>query len=184
MTLGRIIRILHAEHHSLIGVTKLTKIFVFFDVLSFQVQSAGAGFQASKESDANKIGQILVLAALFLQIVVFGFFIAVAAIFHKRISDQPTQQSQGASPWKRHMTGMYTASVLILLRNIVRIIDYIMGYDGYMNHHESFLYSFDAVPMLGVMIVMAFIYAPALLRKAGEDEHHQSTVDLQPISSK
>lgn len=69
----------------MIGVTKLTKVFVLFNVLSFQVQSAGAGFQAWKKPEANHIGQILALAALLLHIVVFGFFLAVAAAFQEKV---------------------------------------------------------------------------------------------------
>lgn len=41
MVLGRIIRLVEAESHSLIRVNWLTKIFVTGDVLSFLVQSGG-----------------------------------------------------------------------------------------------------------------------------------------------
>jgi hypothetical protein len=41
MILGRMIRLLDAEAHSLIRTTRLTKIFVAGDVLSFLVQSGG-----------------------------------------------------------------------------------------------------------------------------------------------
>jgi len=47
MILGRLIRLLDAEAHSLIRTTRLTKIFVAGDVLSFLVQSGG---QLSKPS--------------------------------------------------------------------------------------------------------------------------------------
>ncbi len=157
MALGRIIRLLHAEHHSIIGVSKLTKVFVIFDILVFLIQSAGAAFQAGKSKSAIHLGQVQVLVALFLQIIVFGLFVAVAAIFQRRITSQPTQQSQGPLPWKRHMLGLYLASGLILLRNIIRIVEYVQGHDGYINHHEWYLYVFDAVPMFGVMVVMAVI---------------------------
>lgn len=41
MVLGRLMRYLHAEHHSLIRVKWVTKIFVGGDVLSFLMQAAG-----------------------------------------------------------------------------------------------------------------------------------------------
>ena len=163
MTLGRIMRLLHAEHHSLIHVQRLTKTFVLFDVLSFFMQSGGGGLQAAKKHQSRHIGQILVLVALFLQVIVFGLFVVVAAVFHKRLSRQPTPKSQGSLPWKRHMAGLYTTSGLILLRNVIKIVEYIQGYDGYINHHEWFLYVFDAVPMFAVMVVMGIVYAPLLL---------------------
>jgi hypothetical protein len=41
MILGRLIRLLDAEAHSMIRTTRLTKIFVGGDILSFLVQSGG-----------------------------------------------------------------------------------------------------------------------------------------------
>ena len=170
MTLGRIIRLLHAEHHSMVDVNKLTKIFVLFDIITFQIQSAGGGLQAGKKESAQHFGRILVLAALVLQIIVFALFVVIAAVFQRRVLSQPTQESQSSLPWKRHMIGLHSASGLILLRNIVRIVEYAQGYDGYINHHEVFLYIFDATLMFGVMMLMGIIYAPSLLaQKRGEE---------------
>lgn len=166
MILGRIIRVLGAEHHSLIRVNFLTKIFVIGDIVTFQIQSAGAGLQADKKPDSQHFGQILIVGALFLQIVIFCLFMMVAFIFNARIRKQPTSESQSSLPWQRHMRALYTASVLILVRNIVRTIEYILGTSGYINTHEAFLYAFDAIPMFGVMVLMAGIYAPTLLRQA------------------
>ncbi|KAM6507179.1 hypothetical protein FALCPG4_018561 [Fusarium falciforme] len=44
MILGRLIRTLRAEHHSLIPVKWVTKIFVTGDVLSFGLQAAGGRY--------------------------------------------------------------------------------------------------------------------------------------------
>lgn len=93
MILGRIIRLLHAEHHSLIRVDRLTKIFVSCDIVSFFIQSGGAGLQESATESSIHIGQIIVIVALFLQMAIFGLFVMVAAIFQRRIQAQPTQWS-------------------------------------------------------------------------------------------
>lgn len=187
MTLGRIIRLLHAEHHSLIAVNKLTKIFVISDVLSFQIQSAGAGLQAGKAKKLADIGRVLVVVALFLQIIIFSLFIIVAIVFQRRTVRQPTQQSRGPLLRKRHMNGLYGASGLILVRNLVRVVQYIQGYSGYINVHEWFLYLFDALPMFGVMVLMVVIYAPRLFKQGqGEElggELCGPTMQLQPKAS-
>ena len=130
MILGRLIRLLNAPHHSLINVDHLTKTFVTSDIVSFQVQSAGAGLQAGKAEKSQHTGQILVIAALFLQITIFRLFVTVATIFHIRALRQPTQQSRSSVPWQKHMRGLYAASVLILVRNVVRVVQYIQGYGG------------------------------------------------------
>lgn len=42
MTLGRIIRMVHAEQYAVIRLSWMTKIFVTGDVLSFLMQASGA----------------------------------------------------------------------------------------------------------------------------------------------
>ncbi|KAK4692053.1 hypothetical protein P7C71_g5076, partial [Lecanoromycetidae sp. Uapishka_2] len=184
MILGRIIRLLRAEHHSLIKVDRLTMIFVLCDIVSFIVQSGGGGMQVSKTHGLVHTGQVLVIAALFLQMIIFGLFIMVAAIFHRRLKAQPTQSSLSSLPWQKHMLGLYLASGLILVRNTVRTIEYIQGYSGYINSHEVFLYVFDAVPMFLVMVVMAVIYAPKIIKEEKERELSDSAIEMQGRHSK
>ena len=78
--------------------------------------------------------------------------------------------SLGSLPWKLYLGGLYGASGLILVRNIVRTVEYNQGYGGYINGHESYLYIFDAVPMFCAMVVMVAIYAPSLLQQRKVEE--------------
>lgn len=82
MTLGRIIRSVKAEKHSLVRVTRLTKTFVLGDVMSFLVQGGSAGLMF--QSSTVKIGEAMVVAGLFIQIVMFGLFAITAMIFQVR----------------------------------------------------------------------------------------------------
>ena len=77
------------------------------------------------------------------------------------------------------MISLYSASGLILLRNIVRVVEYVQVYDGYINHHEWFLYIFDATLMFGVMMLMKIIYTPSLLAQKGEEELSEARAELQ-----
>ena len=119
--------------------------------------------QTGKDVDKQKLGQKLIIGALFLQIFIFGLFVVVAGVFNWRIARCPTQPAQGA-PWRKHMGALYAASALIWVRNVVRTIEYIQGSDGYIVGHEAFLYGFDAAPMFLVLVTMALLYAPAFLR--------------------
>ncbi|CAD6588008.1 MAG: hypothetical protein ASARMPRED_003375 [Alectoria sarmentosa] len=159
MILGRFIRLLNAPHHSLINVDHLTKIFVISDIVSLQVQSAGAGLQARKAEKSQHTGQILVIAALFLQSTIFSLFVTVAIVFHIRVLRQPTQQSRPSLPWQKHMQGL--------------------GNGGYIDSHESFLYVFDAVPMFAVMVLLLVIYAPKLFKQGKGDGLQERAMDLQ-----
>lgn len=78
--------------------------------------------------------------------------------------------SLGSLPWKLHLGGLYGASGLILVRNIVRTVEYNQGYGGHINGHESYLYIFDAGPMFCAMVVMVAIYAPSLLQQRKVEE--------------
>lgn len=43
------------------------------------------------------------------------------------------------------MRALYAVSVLIFVRSIVRVAEYVQGNDGYIITHEAFLYIFDAL---------------------------------------
>ena len=62
---------------------------------------------------------------------------------------------------------LYVASVLILIRSLLRLEEYAEGTTGYVLSHEMFLYIFDAVPMLCVMVLLNLVHPSevyALLR--------------------
>ena len=173
--LGRIMHLLHAEHHSLIPVNRLNKLFVCLEIMSFQVQSAGAGIQAAKDDILRRAGEIVIVAVLVLQIIISCLFLGVTLVFHRRTLKQPTHVSLGSLQWELHLGGLYGASILLLVRDIIRAVEYIQGCGGYIHKHGYFLYVFDAAPMFGVMLVMAVIYAPRLLQQRQEGELEEAT---------
>ncbi|KPM41432.1 hypothetical protein AK830_g5125 [Neonectria ditissima] len=100
MILGRIIVSVDGESYSLIKKRWLTKVFVTSDVITFFIQLAGGGLMASSRSSTAKRGSRIVLAGLIIQIIIFGFFIAIAIIFQRRLRAMPTLQSRKKSiPW-------------------------------------------------------------------------------------
>lgn len=109
---------------------------------------------AGKTAKSLELGQHIVVGGLVVQIVFFGFFVIVAAIYHTRVTKKPTARSTSSLvPWRRHLYTLYAASILILIRSLFRIVEYQQGNDGYLLGHEVFLYSFDAVLMLFVMVL-------------------------------
>lgn len=59
----------------------MTKIFVVGDVLSFFIQGGGGGVMASGDADKLKLGEKIILGALFLQIIMFSLFVLASIIF-------------------------------------------------------------------------------------------------------
>ena len=171
MALGRLVRALHAQHHSFIRSTWTTKIFVVGDVLSFFVQGGGGGIMATAYNSSNpqktfNMGQYVILGGLFLQILMFGLFVAVAVVFHIRLRRQPTAMSvsEGQRDWDKIMFMLEGVSCLILVRNIFRVAEYVQGRDGYLLGVEWSTYVFDACLMAATMGLFLWQYPSAVGR--------------------
>jgi hypothetical protein len=166
--LGRIIILVDGERYALIRQKWLTKIFVTGDVISFLVQGGGGGIMGSGTEKGMKIGEKLVLVGLFLQLFFFAIFVIIAGTFHYRlVRSLPLKKYKGAAPssvdvhalpWKRHLVALYSASGLILVRSTFRVIEYLMGNAGFLLRKEVFLYVFDAVLMLAVMLIFNWVH--------------------------
>ncbi|OBT69395.1 hypothetical protein VE03_01136 [Pseudogymnoascus sp. 23342-1-I1] len=157
MVLSRIILLVDGESHALIKKKWLTKIFVCGDVASFMLQGGGGGIQSSGTASALKTGSRLVVGGLFVQLFFFGCFIAVAVHFDVAMHRLPTSRAQDV-PWRKHLVALYLASVLVMVRSIFRVVEYLQGFDGYLLSHEYYLYIFDAVLMLCVLVVFNVVH--------------------------
>ncbi|KAE8440858.1 hypothetical protein EG329_006375 [Mollisiaceae sp. DMI_Dod_QoI] len=154
MELGRIILLVDGEKNSIIKRAWLTKIFVLGDVLSFVTQAIGGSIMASGTLSAMQTGAHIIVGGLLIQVLFFGFFITVAVLFDLRMSKHPTPQWTDPSiPSQKHLKVLYIASVLIMIRSVFRVVEYVQGNDGYLLRHEYYLYIFDSVLMFCVMVV-------------------------------
>ncbi|KAE8142452.1 RTA1 like protein-domain-containing protein [Aspergillus pseudotamarii] len=174
MLLGRIILILRAESHAILRKKWLTKIFVTGDVLSFFLQGAGGGIQSSGSLDNMKLGEKIIVVGLFVQIFFFGIFIVTAGSFDLKLKKYPIPRCHDPSiPWRKHLNILYATSFLIMIRSVFRLVEYIQGNNGFLLHHEIFLYIFDAVLIFVAMIAFN-VFHPSelahLLREAHEYE--------------
>ncbi|PGH19548.1 hypothetical protein AJ80_03884 [Polytolypa hystricis UAMH7299] len=153
MALGRIILVADGEDCSLIPKKWLTKIFVAGDVLSFVTQGAGGGILATGKSlDKIELGERVIIGGLMIQVVFFGVFTVVSIVFHVRIRARVANHPASLRfPWAKHQYVLYITSILVLIRSVFRVIEYVQGNAGYLLSHEVFLYVFDGVLMLAVM---------------------------------
>ncbi|KAM0554893.1 hypothetical protein ACHAPJ_006628 [Fusarium lateritium] len=166
MILGRLIRTVGASHLSLVPVQWVTRIFVTGDVFAFTLQAGGGGIQAAGTLHLYNIGEKVIIAGLLVQIVVFGFFVINSLLFHYRLCQFPTTEStRGDVPWRRYLYVLYVSSVLILIRSIFRVVEYLQGNKGYLISREVFLYIFDAILMALVMVVLLVWYVEHLQKK-------------------
>ncbi|BCS23715.1 RTA1 domain-containing protein [Aspergillus puulaauensis] len=172
MTLGRIIAMLNAERCSIIPLRFLTKIFVAGDVLSFLMQASGAGIMV-KDVDSAQMGQNIIVGGLFVQIAFFAFFVITAGVFEIRMARQQVTVSPDLqSIWRRHMMALFFTSVLILIRSVIRVVEYLMGYDSYLMRQEVFIYVFDALLMFIVLITLNWIHPSEVNCALGKGERY------------
>jgi hypothetical protein len=172
MTLGRIIRCVKGEKRSIIRVNWLTKLFVIGDVLSFFVQGGGAGMIVTGKN--AKLGENVVVAGLFIQITNVWSVIIMAVIFHTRMYWNPTTESFNVEAlWKQTLYMLYGVSVLIMVRSIFRVTEYLLGQDGYPLTHEWKLYIFDALLMLTIMVGFYFRYPSTVIPAPAKVENLQ-----------
>ncbi|KAL2819662.1 RTA1 like protein [Aspergillus cavernicola] len=171
MVLGRIIRLVEGEERSLLHPKKLTKVFTSGDVLSFLTQCAGGGMLSQAKTESKVLlGERVIIVGLFVQVLFFGGFMILSVLFHRNIHRNPTTASLatdnrgGVPAWKTCLYVLYTVSLLIMVRSIYRVVEYIQGSEGYLQGHEAYLYVLDAALMLVVCGVFIWKHPGALIR--------------------
>jgi hypothetical protein len=130
-----------------------------------------------KDTTNPSTGERIIIGGLLVQIIFFGFFMITALVFQSRIMSNPTGMSNELSSlWHRHLTALYITSVLILVRSIVRVVEYIQGYDGYLMKQEVFIYVFDGLLMLVAMLVLQYIHPSEINCLIGRGDRYSEKV--------
>ncbi|MCJ1436926.1 hypothetical protein MMC27_006309 [Xylographa pallens] len=174
MQLGRIILATGGEKYSLIRRTWLTKVFVTGDVLSFTIQAAGGGMIAGGTDTSVNNGQKIIVIGLAVQIAFFGFFTVVAFVFNQRLRRAFNNTAMVAGDMcQKHLNALYTSSILIMVRSILRVLEYAKVDDAYIMQYEWFVYVFDSTLMLGVMVVFLVVYPDDISAKLRESRTQQ-----------
>ena len=144
----------------------------------------GGGIMASGTLDAMHTGEKIIIGGLVVQLLFFGFFIVTGATFHIRMARRPTSRVLNESlPWEKHLYVLYSASALIFVRSVFRLIEYAQGNDGYIISHEVYLYIFDSVLMFVMMVLFACIHpseVTAYLEGSNGKAIHR-VISLHPI---
>jgi hypothetical protein len=105
------------EHHRLVGISArvVTRVFVMVDVVSFLVQGAGSSVASSDNwaGPTAEKGVNILLGGLGLQVLGFGFFLAVLGVFHRKANR--FERADAPAGWRRMLWAVYVCSFLILV---------------------------------------------------------------------
>jgi hypothetical protein len=120
-----------------------------------------AGSLSAMDTGAN-----IVVSGLVVQLLFFGFFVVVSAVFHWRVKKQPRYihvpdrvQLRGFEKrvtWEAVMWALYAACLLILVRSVFRVVEFVEGNSGFIMRREYLLYIFDAclITLTGLVLVI------------------------------
>ena len=124
----------------------------------------------AKTLDDVKKGENIIVGGLGIQILFFGFFMIVALVFHRRISNRPTRAAMSiVAPWQQLIYVLYISSGLIMVRSIYRVAEYVMGSEGVLMSKEYYLYCLDALPMLLVALSYNYFHPGRVINKNSQD---------------
>lgn len=166
MSLGRIITALNAQRYSVISIRWMTKLFVLVDIGCIASQFAGSILPASGDPQAIKNARIILIAGLITQLVALALFIFTCWHAFRRIR-RNSPRPLVADPfikWQWHFFAIEFVTVLMIVRSVVRSIEYLQGDGGFIISHEAFIYVFDALPMFVVMVIFGVIHPGRLVR--------------------
>jgi len=143
-------------------------------------------------------GQHIVIAGLLLHLISFIIFLLIVATFHYRlVTDKPIRKQLPSSdytkqasittpctplnklPFNRHMFNIYFVSLLILIRGLVKGVEYFQGNSGVLLKHEIFFYGLDAFLMM-ILMVAFNVFHPSGITAA--IERKKSDVEVRDRS--
>ncbi|RYP41987.1 hypothetical protein DL767_000618 [Monosporascus sp. MG133] len=172
MALGRVIVALEAQRHSIPNVRWMTKLYVLIDIACIFSQFIGAAMPASGEPDALVKARIILIGGLATQLAALSIFIATCWQVHRRLRRDPPSLV-AANPrvsWQKYFWVIEAMTVLMIIRSVVRALEYLQGEHGFVISHEIFIYLFDAVPMFLVMLALLFWHPGSLIRRIRQYE--------------
>lgn len=123
------------------------------------------------------LGETVIIVGLAIQLIFFSFYIITAALFHRKMSAYPTGASFSTQiSWRKYLFTLYFVSVLVMLRSIFRVAEYVQGSEGELLRHEVYLFAFDATLMWILMVVLNVVH-PGEISEALMASHVKSRSD-------
>jgi hypothetical protein len=102
---------------------------VIGDFLCFNIQGGGAGLLTDPDDKKKMdIAKYIILVGLGLQILLFGFFMVTAVVWHMRVKrNGKSREAAKGFRWEFYLNMLYLVSVIITVRNLYRVVEYAGG---------------------------------------------------------
>ncbi|KZO91081.1 RTA1 like protein, partial [Calocera viscosa TUFC12733] len=155
--LGRIMDYV-GSRFSLFRPSLVAWVFIISDAVSFLIQVGGAAAllarpdlsanstpqQVTNAANLLTLGDNILLAGLAVNLGSFVIFIVQVTYFDYKTR---TQGAVGGR-WRKLLWALYVSSVLVLIRQVYRVIEFSQGWFGYLPTHEGYFFGLDALVIL------------------------------------
>lgn len=149
LLVGRLIRLV-GRQYSIVNPKFVEYGFIVSDLLSIGVQSAGAGLITSGKLENIPLGSHVLIGGLGINLVSFCFFAVVTVHLHWTIYRRKVDFT-GRERWIKMFYALYLSMILLIIRSIYRIVEFSLGFRGYLAIHETYFYIFECL-----LIIFAF----------------------------
>ena len=106
----------------------------------------------STTASTIRTGFRVLQVGLGVQIAAFGFFLLISFRFH--IVSRNFREEWPDTRWTAMLWAVNAGSAMIFLRSVYRMVEFSMGFNGYLNTHEWNFYVFES----GLIIIVFAIY--------------------------
>ena len=168
LLVGRLIRLV-GRQNSIVNPKFVEYGFVVSDLLSICVQSAGAGLITSGKLENIPRGSNVLIGGLGINLVSFCFFAFITLHLHWSIS-RHNPEFTGRERWMKIFYALYLSMILLIIRSIYRIIEFAMGFRGYLAIHESYFYVFECLLIIFAFALFIPLH-PGIWMPAKEEEY-------------
>ncbi|KAF5593747.1 7-aminocholesterol resistance [Fusarium pseudoanthophilum] len=188
MSLRRVATALDSQHLSFISLRWLTKLYVLIDIACIVSQFIGAIIPASGEPDGITKGRTILIAGLIVQLCALSIFILTSLYLYIRIRQEtgPFLDSSLVR-WRRYFRTIEAVTVIMIIRSIVRAVEYLQGQGGFVISHEVFIYLFDALLMFLVMLLFLIVHPGRLVKNGtgmkwrGQTQINEAAEDIMHL---
>ncbi|PGH05859.1 hypothetical protein AJ79_06701 [Helicocarpus griseus UAMH5409] len=137
---------------------RVISTFLGFDGIIEGLAGTGASLTSNLDNSeaTRKVGDAIIKASILAQIPVFTSFFLLVAVFHRRLHKAGIHSSNLC----KVLITLYLACLLIMIRNIFRIVETFQGWGSSMGSTEAYFWGLDAVSVF-VITVMMNLYPPA-----------------------
>lgn len=153
LLVGRLIR-LAGHQYSIVNPKIVEYGFIISDILSISIQSAGAGVLSQGtlhgQPDQVTLGSRILIAGLVINLISFCCFAVVTFHFHWSVTRYKVDHT-GKEKWIKMFYALYISMMLLIIRSVYRIVEFLLGFRGYIAIHELYFYIFECL-----LIIFAF----------------------------